>query len=122
MSDTPVVKNKKGAGRKPGGSNNPTAVLNSAKTLAARKILLTGVAKHYKPIIQSMVESAKGMWYEDHVDEINPETGRKTGRKLVRIFREKPDTRAGEFLINQVAGKPKESVEHTGRVTLEMDE
>ncbi len=102
-------------------TKTPSTKANSSKKAEAQAVLIKRVGKHYPEILESMAEAAKGIYREEFVDIIDPVTGRKTGMKKIKIYQEEPDTRAAEYLINQIAGKPKESVEHTGQVSLTMD-
>src|SRR3990167_6512430 len=76
-----------------------------------RKKLVKYVNKEFVPIVKSMIESAKGLYYEQITKE-----GKRT------VYKEKPDTKAGTYLLDQTAGKAKESLEVQGKVTLVMDD
>ncbi|MDO8591248.1 MAG: hypothetical protein Q7R65_04735 [bacterium] len=56
----------------------------------AREYLITEVVKNLKPIVEAQIEAAKGISY--------------VGEKG-RVYTQLPDTKVGEYLLNQVAGK-----------------
>ncbi len=62
----------------------------------AREFLITSIVEHLEPIISAQIDSAKGLFYIG---------------KQGKIYTKLPDTRVGEYLLNQVAGKAKENVE-----------
>lgn len=62
----------------------------------AREFLITSIVKHLGPIVSAQIDSAKGLFYLG---------------KEGKIYTKLPDTRVGEYLLNQVAGKAKENVE-----------
>jgi len=79
---------RKGAGRKK--ANHTIA---SEK---AREFLVSSIVEHLGPIVSAQIDSAKGLFY--------------IGKKG-KIYTQLPNTRVGEYLLNQVAGKAKESVQ-----------
>ena len=83
---------RRGAGRKK--ANHPVA---SEK---AREYLITSIVENLAPIVSAQIDSAKGVFY--------------IGKKG-KIYTKLPDTKVGEYLLNQVAGKP------TGNVELSMN-
>ena len=93
-------------GGRPKGSIGPTAI----KIVEARKFLVEEIKKDLEPIVLAQKEAAKGLWYE----EIS-----NTGKK--RVYQREPDLKTGEFLINQVAGKPKETLEMEGGIAIKLD-
>jgi len=62
----------------------------------AREYLITSIVEQLAPIVSAQIDAAKGLFYEG-----------KEGKVYSRL----PDTRVGEYLLNQVAGKAKENVE-----------
>lgn len=121
-----------GAGRKKGGKNKATV-----QKEMLRKRLEELVAQEYDPIVLSKISLAKGfkvMMQRDWVKGKDGKMGRKgqwkqvtdpkeverllnsecEGEDYYQIWTENPESRAGEYLIDQVIGKPRESVEFTG--------
>lgn len=80
-----------GAGRK-----KANHIIASEK---AREFLITLMVEHLAPIVSAQIDSAKGLFYLG---------------KQGKIYTQLPNTRVGEYLLNQVAGKAKESVEVIG--------
>jgi len=87
-----------GAGRKRG--------LASIKAEETRNYLLKTIADEYEPIVKAQLEAAKGMW----VEELD-----STGLRI-RVYRRPPELKTGEYLINQSAGKPTETVKISGEI------
>ena len=57
----------------------------------AREYLIASIIRKLAPIVQAQIDAATGISY--------------VGEKK-RIYVELPNTRVGEYLLNQVAGKP----------------
>ena len=74
---------RKGAGRK--------KAKHTIASEQARAYLVAQIKKHLAPIVSAQIEAAKGISY--------------IGDKG-KIFTKIPDTKVGEYLLNQVAGKP----------------
>ncbi len=85
-----------------------------------RDELVGTVREHYKDIVQSLVDAAKGMWVERSV-EVKNSKGMPTGLLVRRVYQEKPNTDVGQYLLNQLIGKPKETQVMEGRVTFLRD-
>ncbi|TAJ12885.1 hypothetical protein EPO56_03610 [Patescibacteria group bacterium] len=81
-----------GAGRK--------KAQHTIATEKAREYLIKEIAKNLEPIITAQIEAAKGI---SHIG------------KQGRIYTELPNTKVGEYLLNQVAGKAAMSVEVQGK-------
>ncbi|HIH52510.1 MAG TPA: hypothetical protein HA284_03165 [Nanoarchaeota archaeon] len=79
---------RKGAGRKK--ANHTIA---SEK---AREFLINSIVEQLAPIVSAQIDAAKGLFYIG---------------KEGKIYTKLPDTKVGEYLLNQVAGKAKESVQ-----------
>jgi hypothetical protein len=62
----------------------------------AREYLVEAIAEHLAPIVAAQIEAAKGVFYVG-----------KEGKVYTRL----PDTKVGEYLLNQIAGKAKEKIE-----------
>lgn len=95
---TNEIKTRKWGGRPKGSKGGHTL-----KAELMRKRLILSVNKEYTPIVQGQIQLAKGLFYEDKTKE---------GTRIV--YREKPDGRAAEYLLNQSIGKPRENMEITG--------
>jgi len=65
----------------------------------AREYLITSIVEQLTPIVSAQIDAAKGLFYVG-----------KEGKVYSRL----PDTRVGEYLLNQVAGKAKENIELRG--------
>ncbi len=84
-----------GAGRKKG-----VRLQRTIEREKAREYMIERIAQELAPIITAQIEAAKGVWREEVMD----------GEK-VRIYQKAPDRQAGEYLLNQAAGRPKGSVD-----------
>jgi len=71
----------------------------------AREYLITSIVEHLAPIVSAQIESAKGLSYVG---------------KRGKIYTKLPDTRVGEYLLNQVVGKAKENIELGGKIEKPM--
>lgn len=71
-----------------------------------RSFLVKKVSAEKEAIIQAQIESAKGLYIEQVIDGI-----------MTKVYRKSPDTKAGEYLLNQVIGKPTESIDIKGEIT-----
>lgn len=67
----------------------------------AREYLITSIVEHLAPIVSAQIESAVGISYVG---------------KQGKIYTKLPDTRVGEYLLNQIVGKAKENIETGGDV------
>lgn len=86
------------AGR-PKGSRAPHTI----EAEQVRKIFVKGVKKEAKPILNALIVSAIGFWYEEKMPH---------GKK---IYQTKPDVLAAKYLYDQVIGRAKETAEITGK-------
>jgi len=86
-----------------------------------REMLKQSINPHVKEITLALKDAATGMWVEKEVDMVDEKTGKKIGVKVRRVYQEKPDVTAGQYLLNQVVGKPKETTEVQGQISLTMD-
>lgn len=81
------------------------------------------VKSDWDEIIGAQAELAKGMWVKEYVK--NAKTKEQEydldGKPIVKVYFRPPDRDAGQFLINQAVGKPKESFEVNKRVNFVMD-
>src|SRR3990167_5225762 len=65
--------------------------------------LSVAVRENLKSILEAMIRSAMGIWVERKI--VN-----KDGIEVIMpVYQEKPNTDVGQYLINQVIGKPKET-------------
>ncbi len=72
-----------------------------------REAVLRKIGRHKDAILQAQIEDAKGLFYYNAEKDI--------------VFTKKPNTAIGEYLLNQLIGKPKESIDHSGEVSLKID-
>ncbi len=91
---------RSGAGRK--------KASHTIKSEAMRKKMIEMVNEKLEPLINAYLDSALGL----HI-----EVKEKDGKK--RRYQKAPDITALKSLIDQAMGRAKESVEHSGVVTLE---
>lgn len=85
---------KKEHGKQRGGRRSGAGRKKAGHTIAsekARQYLITEIVKNLAPIVQAQIDSAVGISYE---------------RKKGHIYIQLPNTKVGEYLLNQVAGKP----------------
>ncbi len=73
----------------------------------AREHILRRIARHKDEILKAQIEDAKGLYYHNAEKDI--------------VYQKKPNTAIGEYLLNQLIGKPKESIDHSGEVSLKID-
>ena len=83
-----------------GGPGRPKKADNNAGAVAAAE---KQIRDRLPSLIENMFKLAEGVWYED--------TG-PTGVKVV--YKERPNYKANEYLINRIAGKPTERQEVSG--------
>jgi hypothetical protein len=74
----------------------------------AREQVIKKIYKHKDALLQAQIELGKGLWYEDT-------------EKGCIVYQKKPNAAVGEYLLNQLIGKPKENVEIIGEVELKVD-
>ena len=79
---------RKGAGRK--------KARHTVASEKAREYLIAQIVEYLAPIVSAQIDSAKGLFYIG---------------KQGKIYTKLPDTKVGEYLLNQVAGKPTGNVE-----------
>jgi hypothetical protein len=65
----------------------------------AREYLVKTIVKELAPIVSAQIDAAKGVFYLG---------------KEGKVYTKLPDTKVGEYLLNQVAGKAKENIEMGG--------
>jgi len=76
----------------------------------SREFLINRIAKDLEPIVTAQIEAAKGMYVQD-----------KIGTMYVKVYRKLPVLSTGEYLLDQAAGKPVESVKVSEEVSLKID-
>jgi hypothetical protein len=86
-----------------------------------REMLKKTIQPRVAQITTALTDAATGMWVEKEVDMVDPKTGKKLGIKVRRVYQKDPDVGAGQYLLNQVVGKPKETTEVQGQISLIMD-
>ena len=80
-----------------------------------RSKLVTKVNEHMNDIVEGQVELARGLWYKDIVRD-------KEGNYIdAKVYQKPPDKDAGQYLLNQVIGKPKENMVVAGKVNFILD-
>jgi len=76
----------------------------------ARAFMLKEIAKDLEPIMAAQKEAAKGLWYEKLTD---------SGK--LKIYQRDPELRTGEYLLNQLVGRPREVIQLSGEMSLKLD-
>lgn len=82
-----------------------------------RSTLVKTIEKDWPQIIEAQADLAKGLWVKQHVK--NKDGTYST--EPAKVYQEKPDRDAGQYLINQVIGKPKENMVVAGKVNFILD-
>ncbi len=81
-----------------------------------RALLVAEVQKNWPDLLQAMVDLAKGIYVEDIKMDSN-------GSPVdSRVYQKSPDRDVAKYLMDQVIGKPKESMNIEGKINLIMDE
>lgn len=89
---------------------------------ALRSSLVGTIQKDWEEIIGAQADLAKGLWIREYVkDKDGKFITDEYGKPKVKVYQQKPDRDAGQFLMNQVVGKPKESFEIDKRVNFILD-
>ena len=103
-------KNPKSAenGKLYGGRPKARHTIEAAK---AREYLINSIAKDLEPILEAQKESAKGIWLEE----------KDKDGKRIRVYQKHPALSTGEYLLNQLVGRPKESLEVSGGLDLKLN-
>jgi hypothetical protein len=96
-----------GRGGKRAGSGRPKGGDLKKNIENARQQVVRRINKHKDEILKAQIEGAKGLHYLDAEKNI--------------VFTKKPDLSTGEYLLNQLIGKPKESMEIVGEMSLKVD-
>ena len=80
-----------------------------------REFWVNKVAENAEMLFEKELELAQGVYL-----------GRKKINKdgteeIIDVYREKPDSKAVEYLVNQTIGKPKETVEMQGGMNIQLN-
>jgi len=97
------IKSKVGGARKGAGRHKLSKTLITTKM---REMLAETLEKRFKPMIEAQLDSAIGVTSEKF--------DRKSG--LLYYVEESPNVSAAKFLTEQVLGRAKETVEHSGEI------
>lgn len=82
---------------------------------SGRTYLTQKIDEHWKEIIDSLIEAAKGMWVMDFKKD-------NTGRDVdVKIYQKPPDKEVAFYLANQKIGKPGEGIMEEEKVNFILD-
>ena len=90
-----------GSGRKKG--------VKTGKTIAAdkaREYMIARITAEMEPIVSAQIDLARGLREKDAEGH---------------IYLRKPDKEAGQYLLSQAAGKPRETIENIGEVSIKID-
>ncbi len=82
---------------------------------AMRSKLVSVVDEHMEDIVEGQVNLARGLWIKEWV---------KDGKGKIleaKVYQKAPDKDAGQYLLNQVIGKPKENMVVAGKVNFVLD-
>lgn len=93
------TKKKRGGIRK--GSGRPKAT-HTIQSENMRKFVIDEISKKMSPILQAQIDAAIG---------ISVSVKDKVTGKIVKTYLKAPDTTVGQYLLNQVIGKPKETLD-----------
>ena len=77
---------------------------------------MTKIQENWDDLLDAQIRLAKGIFY---VEKKKNKDGEFVDE---RIYELKPDKEAGQYLMNQGMGKPKESMNIEGKVNLIVDE
>lgn len=102
MASEKLIKAAKENGKK-GGRPIASATLITQKM---RELMAQRVEARFGPIIDAQIDAAIGI--------VSEKFDRKTGE--LYYVEEGPSTNAAKFITEQVLGRPKETVEHSGEV------
>lgn len=119
-SKAPISKHggaRPGAGRKPGGQNQSTKE-QLVKIEDARNYLDQAIREQLPEILQGQIELAKGIYVGSGSVAIDEETGEIISGA---VYRKPPDVKAAKFLVDQLVGKAKQSVEVNGTLRTLVD-
>lgn len=98
-------------GKQPGaGRPKGTIMKHTADAIEMRKKIVETVNKNLTPLLEAKMDLALGH-YEERED--------KDG--AIRVYQKAPDGPAIQYLLNQSVGKPKETMEVMGDMTLKID-
>lgn len=103
--------------------NKPT-VLEAEPDLPQimRQRLTSVVGKDFEDIVTAQADLAKGLWVREYVkDKLGNMITDEYGKPKVRVYQQKPDKDSGQYLLNQVIGKPKENMVVDGKVNFIFD-
>lgn len=93
-----------------GGRPKGSKAYHTIQAENARKYIIETINKHLEPILTAQIEAAKGTWYEE----------RRKG-KQIRVYQRLPDTMTGKYLIDQTAGRAKETLDINEETRLLID-
>lgn len=99
----------------------PTEVLPAKDALPVdlpnelRTKLVNKVNEHVEDIVEAQVDLARGLWIRERVKDKNGQTVEQ------KVYQKAPDKDAGQYLLNQVIGKPKENMVVAGKVNFILD-
>lgn len=83
---------------------------------ALRGLLVNAVYDDYQELIDAMMDLAKGVQVlEIQIDDNGVEIPG-------RVYKQKPDKEVGKYLMDQVVGKAKESMNIEGKINLTIDD
>ena len=90
---------------------------------ALRSTLVKTIEKDWNEIIEAQAELAKGLWIKEYVkDKLGNFITDEYGKPKVKVYQQKPEKDAGQYLINQAIGKPKENMVVAGKVNFILDD
>jgi hypothetical protein len=87
-----------------------------------RNSMVETVRKDWPDIVAAQAELAKGVYVKEFVKDKNGQIQfGPDGRPESKVYLTKPDKDAGQYLMNQMIGKPKETTIVEGKVNFIMD-
>lgn len=81
-----------------------------------RALLVNKVQENWDELLEAMMNLAKGVYVQDIKLDDNGNTIDQ------KVYRQKPDREVGKYLMDQVIGKPKESMNIEGKINLIVDD
>lgn len=81
-----------------------------------RQKLMEATEKDWNELMEAMMNLAKGVYVQDIKTD-------DAGSPIdVKVYRQKPDKDVAKYLMDQVIGKPKESMNVEGKINLIVDD
>lgn len=84
--------------------------------------MIETVKQEWNDIVAAQAELAKGVYVKEFIKDKNGKIQfGPDGRPVTKVYLTKPDKDAGQYLMNQIIGKPKETQVVEGKVNFILD-